>query len=465
MGTVGRGVAVGGVRGKMGVHSPCETRSRPRGYSVRGEWETEANRVSDLVCRIVAAVILTMLLAVPARAQAPAPAAAPTDAFARMTTRQWREDLEFLARELPRRHANAFHYTPRERFEAEVAALDRQLDGLNADEVYVGLDRIANLVGDGHTFVEFPDDVARLPLEIRRFGEDYRVTAVAPGLEKALGTRVVKIHDTPVRRAAELLRSMTPQDETPYLAGARVENFLTLGIVLHGYGIIPDRRVAGLTLADDAGREFNVQARALAPDARPRWVHAYTEPPLFRLKPSEPLWYRYLPDARVVYCCFRGYKGLGSHSAGLMQLLRERKPNKLIIDMRQNGGGDYTLGLRYLVRPIRALPDINRKGHLFVLIGPHTFSAAMSNAAPFRRQTAALLIGEPIGEKPNSYQESRSTKLPHSRLALYYSVRFYRFVEGGDNLIRPDHEIVPSWPEFRAGRDPVLEWVIRQKAP
>jgi hypothetical protein len=413
-------------------------------------------------------ICLIRLLAGLVSAQAPvkhiANATPPSDPLARLTTEAWREDLHFLARELPQRHANAFHHTPRERFEAVVADLDRRLANLNADEIYVGLDRIANLVGDGHTFVEFPKDVARLPLQIKRFGEDYRVTAVAPGLEKALGTRVLRIHQTPIARARELLLTMTPQDETPYLAQARIESFLTLGIVLHGYGIIPDRSLAKYVLADDAGREFVVEARALAADAEPQWIPVYAKPPLFRQRPGETFWYTDLPEARTVYCQFRGYDGLGKRSAGLFQLIREQQPSKLVIDLRQNGGGDYTLGLRYLVRPIRDLPGINQRGHLFVLIGPRTFSAAMSNAAHFRTQTAALLVGEPIGEKPNSYQESRRTPLPHSHLTLCYSVRYYQFVEGGENLIRPDREIVPSWAEFKAGRDPVLEWVLKQES-
>jgi hypothetical protein len=165
-----------------------------------------------------------------------------------------------------------------------------------------------------------------------------------------------------------------------------------------------------------------------------------------------------------VYCAFRGYDGLGKHSAGLFKLVNQQHPTKLIIDMRENGGGDYTVGLRYLVHPVRELPSINQKGHVYVLIGPQTFSAAMANAAHFRTQTAAQLIGEPIGEKPNSYQESRRTKLPNSKLTLCYSVRFYRFAEGGENLIRPDREIIPSWTEFKDGRDPVLEWVLKQES-
>ena len=217
---------------------------------------------------------------------------------------------------------------------------------------------------------------------------------------------------------------MTPQNETPFLAQARIEQFLTLGIALHGSRIIPDRRVARFALADDAGREFVVEARAMPPDAKPEWTYAFRNPPLFRQRPTEGCWYAFLPEARAVYCNFRKYDDLGKHCAGLFKLISERQPTKLVVDMRQNGGGDYTLGLRYLVRPIRELPSINQKGHLFVLIGPRTFSGAMSNAAHFRTQTAARLGGQPIGERPNSYQESRQIKLPNSRLTLYYSVRF-----------------------------------------
>jgi hypothetical protein len=37
-------------------------------------------------------------------------------------------------------------------------------------------------------------------------------------------------------------------------------------------------------------------------------------------------------------------------------------------------------------------------------------------------------------------------------------------VESGENIIRPDQEIVPTWAEHKAGRDPVLEWVLKYPA-
>jgi HSP20 family molecular chaperone IbpA len=91
-----------------------------------------------------------------------------------------------LARELPKRHANAFHFTTRERFEAEVAELNGKLDHLNSDEIYVGMDRIANSIGDGHTYIKVPEDDANLPIDIQRFGDEYRVTATISGTKKHL---------------------------------------------------------------------------------------------------------------------------------------------------------------------------------------------------------------------------------------------------------------------------------------
>ena len=81
-----------------------------------------------------------------------------------------------------------------------------------------------------------------------------------------------------------------------------------------------------------------------------------------------------------------------------------------------------------------------------------------------RRQTNAILVGQQIGEKPNSYQEAREMQLPNSHWKVRYSVKFYRFVVGGENVIRPDQEIIPSWDEFKSGRDPVLEWVLNYGA-
>jgi len=380
-----------------------------------------------------------------------------------LTSQQWQEDVDFFARELSKRHANAFHHLTRSQFDAAIADLKHRLPQMNGDEIYVALDRIGNSIGDAHTYVEFPHDMANLPVALAKFGEDYRVVSVGTGYEKALGTRVVRIGDTPVAQARQLELSMTPAPETTALADVRVVGFLTMGITLHGLGIIADRNVAPYTLVDDNGKQFTLSFQAVASDAQVNWVNIVKTPPLRQRNPDQNFGYVYLPDSHTVYCNFRDYKGLDQNAAALLSEVKNRDPEKLVIDLRQNGGGDFSQGLKYLIDPIRDLSKTNRKGHLFVLIGTSTFSAAMSNAAQFRQRTAALLVGEPIGERPNSYQEAREMRLPNSKLLVRYSTQYYKFAEGNENIIRPDHEVIPTWVDYTAGRDPVLDWVLQYK--
>jgi hypothetical protein len=379
-----------------------------------------------------------------------------------LSAQQWREDLQFLANELPKRHANAFHFTSRQQFERAVVELDAQLEHSDADGVWVGLQRITSLVGDAHTFLQTPQDSADLPIDIARFGQEYRIVGVNRGLESALGARVTKIEDVPIERAVEMCKALFSRDENSTLSDSFVNNALTTGATLHGLGITPDRKKASYALVDATGHEFTVQVHS--PGSGGELVRPFEDPPLYMQNLEQKIWCKYLQDARTVYCNVRAIRDLRGPTKKMLALIHQENPNKLVIDLRQNRGGDYTLGEKYLIHPIRNLASINRKGHLYVLIGADTFSAAMNNAAQFRSQTAALLVGQEIGEKPNSYQEARSMTLPNSHLTVRYSTRFYRFATSGENAIRPDLEIMPTWADYKAGVDPVLAAVLKYSA-
>ncbi len=59
--------------------------------------------------------------------------------------------------------------------------------------------------------------------------------------------------------------------------------------------------------------------------------------------------------------------------------------------------------------------------------------------------SAAVLVGEPICEKPNSYQEPREMPIPNSHIVLRYSTHGYAFVKKGLNEIKPDVPETLSW--------------------
>ncbi|WP_394828060.1 S41 family peptidase [Pendulispora albinea] len=387
---------------------------------------------------------------------------------------QWREDLRFLAAELPKRHAAPFAFMKRDAYEAAIADLERKLPESNGDAAFVGLNRIANGVGDGHTYIRNPPGSPLFAIKVRRFGDDYRLVAVGQENASARGARIVRIDGKPMAEVRELLWSLTPADENPSLREERLFDLLESGLALHGAGVLAARDRATFALEDGSGRAFEAVFRATEAKAT-AW--AFDHAPLYRQRPDETFWFEWLPapHSRVLYCSFRKYADLERHGAALMRAIDERKPEKLIIDLRLNHGGNFIEGVKYIVAPLAQRPLVNRKGHLFVLVGAETFSAAMSNASHFRAMTAATLVGQPIGEKPNSYQEPSEVKLPNSGLVLRYSTRFYAFLPGladggvsgvvnippeGKNVILPDRIIDTSWADFEAGRDPVLAGVL-----
>jgi hypothetical protein len=322
-----------------------------------------------------------------------------------LTRAQWREDLKYFATELPKQHANAFYHLSKEDFATAVANADRELGHANGDAAYVAIDRIANAIGDGHTFVIWPDDLAHVPLNISMFDGVYRNAGVQQGNERALGARIVSVGGVPIDQVLEKLRTLTPAAETQMLADIRIEDFLTIGMLLHGTGIIPDRSVITYTLADDNGQQFTMTLHGMSMDdvMMVTWVRPFRERPLYLQNREPGLWCEFLNKTRTMYCSFRGYDNLAANATQLLSEVTQNHPSKLAIDMRFNLGGDYTLGQKYLIDPLRALPEINKRGHLFVLISPYTFSAGMSNAAQFRSQTEAILVGQTIGERPNSF--------------------------------------------------------------
>jgi len=378
-----------------------------------------------------------------------------------LTTAQWREDLQFFAPSLPKHHANAFFSLSKEEYAAEIAALDARLDRLNNDEILVGFEQIINSIGDGHSYIRYPAEQYALPIEIGKFGNDFRISATGPGLERALGARILKIESTPIAEAYRKALTLTPRGELDELREGRAVIFLTRGILLHGLDISPARDHAVFALEDDAGHDFTMDFKGLPPGSD---IKLSSGPkPLSQQHADEPFRCENLAQAKAVYCAFRAYENLADKAKAMFALVDRVHPDKLIVDMRDNGGGDNSVGYAELIKPIEGRADLNRKGHLFVLIGPLTFSAAMNNAAQFADETNATLVGQTIGERPNSYQEPRQFRLPNSHLVVRASTVYYEFRKHGENAVRPDKEIIPTWDDMKAGRDPVMDWVLAQK--
>ncbi|HEX5733982.1 MAG TPA: hypothetical protein VF131_14200 [Blastocatellia bacterium] len=380
---------------------------------------------------------------------------------------QWREDLRYFARELPKRHKNLYHATSREKFERAVAELDASITSLQDHQIIVRMLQISATIGDGHTRVHLPPYFKRYPIGLFRFGHELRVTAAAREYQNALGARVVKIGALSIDEVQSRILSCFPsaENENEWYVISSSPAFIMVPEVLHALGVVPELGRATFTFEDEEGKQFTleispVEVSIVGGVPTLRLYSAAKEEPLYRQKRGEQFWFTYLPDSQTVYVSFRGYKSLGENARKLFQFIDGNPTQRLVIDIRQNGGGDFIEGHKHLIQPLKARPAINQKGHLFVIIGRHTFSAAMANAIHFRKEKKAILVGEPIGERPNSYSENDEMTLPNSRLVVSYSTRYYKFLEEDLPAVMPDKRIDPNWADFKAGRDPVMVWIL-----
>jgi len=83
--------------------------------------------------------------------------------------------------------------------------------------------------------------------------------------------------------------------------------------------------------------------------------------------------------------------------------------------------------------------------------------------AQFRAMTTAMLVGQPIGERPNSYQEPRLFTLENSHLVCAIRRATTNLLRDETMLSRQTRRIPSTWEDYKNGHDAVLEWVLAFK--
>jgi hypothetical protein len=376
---------------------------------------------------------------------------------------KWREDLRYLASELPQKHKNAFHRVSREQFERAVAELDARIPTLQQSDVVMELSRIVAMIGDGHTNLGWGGLFPRVPLQLFWFGNQLRVTATTDGYRRALGARVVEIGGVSIDEAFRRDRPYISQGETPeFVLNANAHN-MTSPARLHVLGLAPDATRATYTFEDERAKRFTLEVKAEASEKRLDWIDAAGRTPLYRQRENEPVWYTYLPETRTIYVNFSGYllrRAFGERSRELFAFIDRQPADRIVIDMRNNGGGDFNRGREFIVAGFKQRPAVSARGRLFVVVGRRTFSAGMVNAADFRRELNAIIVGEPTGQRPNSFSENRGFSLPNSHLGVSYSTQYYKIQDADTPGLIPDLSAGTEWADYKQGRDGAMERIL-----
>jgi tetratricopeptide (TPR) repeat protein len=408
---------------------------------------------------------------------------------------RWRTDLEFLARRLPETHWDLFGQVDATIWRAELKQLQDDLPTLENWQRAVRLMHWVRLGKSGHTLLIPPfqgsDAFHLAPIKLAWFADGLYVQAAPKEQASLVGQRVLKLGSATPEGALAALESLVPH-ENPSALRQFSPVFMAIPELLKFSGILEQREFLDLQLIDRKGRSHQeriaaplldmaaLQAQIEAPEGPADWVRARESAklpaPLWLARGTEPYWFESLSDERLIYFQFNAvrddeHESLQAFATRLHAALTDADTDGLVIDLRHNRGGNGEL-LEPLLQALIAAPLLHQRGHLYVLIGGRTFSAAALFIGDLERQLSPIFVGEPSGAGPTHVGEDNMIVLPNTgQIVLAASRLFVRsFSDDYRHAVAPDLGVQPRFSDYRDNRDPVLDavlgdWNLGQKTP
>lgn len=389
----------------------------------------------------------------------------------------WQEDLLFMVDQIRATHPNPFHTTSEAEFESRLESLRRRLPFLTGTQLRFELLRFGGSLGrygrDGHTSL-VPANSPVLPLQFYWFSDGVFVVDALPPYEQLIGARVTSIGNTDVNEVLLRMSLVLSRDNQTTLQWF-VPTAMLFADLYRGVGVLApgaENDPVSLQYRKLPGPVESVEVSPIDVPSYSQWKtlgrNTLPDRPVMYLSDtSSAFWYRELPDENTLYVQFNAVvpfdaegQTIEAFSNRLGEAFATMQPERVIIDLRHNNGGDnttYSPLLNFL-----SDPEVNREGRLFVIAGRQTFSAAMNFIADVEAATTALFVGESSGGSPYHYGDSEDFLLPHSQLLLQVSSRVHpASIQGDDRLAIPADIASPlSSQQYASDQDPALQAIL-----
>jgi hypothetical protein len=149
----------------------------------------------------------------------------------------------------------------------------------------------------------------------------------------------------------------------------------------------------------------------------------------------------------------------------LMEKVGSRSENQFYHSLKE--GDMYTFVNKNLRKPVSR--ELTFTGKTAILIGPNTFSSANMLSDGIRSYQLATLFGESTGEPGNDFGEMYNFMLPNTHIIARASTKMFTRADGDEknfDPIMPDVPVKPSPKDLKEKRDVILEtavnWVRKQ---
>lgn len=381
----------------------------------------------------------------------------------------WRYDLWLLDREMRRIHFNPYRFFTAAELDAYVKDVHARIPQMSDAQVMASFLRYAVMLGDGHTSVRPPPDspgAFTVPIQLFWYEEGIFVTAAAPEHSDLVGAQILKVDGQPVESFVPTFEKYIWRDNPQ---GIRVSypQRLTMPAFGHAVGSFKASDQVTYTVRDPKGVTRDVTLKSGPAGSNAGWLVARKDSknpdPLYLKNRSKSYYFEPVPELKAVYFQYNAVlseqdEPLGAFCNRMFKYIDENNIERLIVDVRWNGGGNSFLN-RNIHNEIYARPKINRRGSLFVITGRNTFSAAQNFTTDLVRNANPILVGEPTGSSPNFVGETIILNLPYSKARCSISDLYWQRSWPMDHRIwlAPEIPAPPVFALYKDNRDPAME--------
>jgi hypothetical protein len=326
-----------------------------------------------------------------------------------------RQDLRYFTKVMAL--DRAFSPAARAAAETRLHELSALPEALPSQKLQVALMQVMALADNGHSRLDPTADGSTLvlPVQVTRFAEGFYVMRASARYSELLGGRVDRIDGQamdPILSRLETLRGG--------VAGFRRQNaaqFMAVQDLLYGLGIAANSNASTWTVTRPDGEVVTRQldAAPLRKGLEKDWIayRPHNGDDLFRLFPVG----RCAEVVRLPNISDIEGQQISPFLASTEKALRAHPPCAVIVDLRGNGGGDYTNTWHFA----HVLPKLT-DGHISILTDPATFSAAITTAAFIKEAggSRVAIIGEPVGDRLSFFSEGGRACLPNLKVCVHY---------------------------------------------
>jgi hypothetical protein len=282
-----------------------------------------------------------------------------TLAQAQVTTADWQSDLRFLQTIVHKDYPFLLKKVTAADFDAHVEKLHQEIPRLQPHEIAGGFSRIVALFQYGHSDVIFDNKVVKmnlLPVNFYQFNDGVYLQAVHRDYPQALGAKVLKMGDMPIEAVLKAIRPVVPAENDQYFK-AHAPFYLRIPEILHAQKVLPMlTNKIKFTLEKDgktfdqvfeAKEGFKTTQQYGFVKADSLWLDARTsdKTPLFLKDLDKIYYYEYLPESKTVYVRHSQIEDDPSENipdfyARVFDFIEKNEVEKLVLDVRLNGGGN-----------------------------------------------------------------------------------------------------------------------------